>query len=115
MPRECDIAVLYRDRAIACRTQRRIPKASEIVLAIECKHVEALDLDTASEFLGLASDLRVKEGWYFVASSGSEGVARMLANDRKEWHHQVVPGYQNNVNRLMYALQSSFKNFKAKH
>jgi hypothetical protein len=113
--RECDIAVLYRDRAIACRTQRRIPKAAEIVLAIECKHVDDLDLNAASEFLGLTGDLRVKESWFFVASSASEGVARMLANDRKEWHHQVVPGAPNNVNRLMYALQNSFKNFKAKH
>jgi hypothetical protein len=113
--RECDIAVLYRDRAIACRAQRRIPKASEIVMAIECKHIENLDLDAASEFLGLTSDLRVKEAWFFVASGDSDGVARMLANDRKEWHHNVVPGASNNVNRLIYALQNSFKNFKAKH
>jgi hypothetical protein len=113
--RECDIAVLYRDRAIACRAQRRIPKASEIVIAIECKHIENLDLDAASEFLGLTSDLRVKEAWFFVASGNSDGVARMLANDRKEWHHNVVPGSSNNVNRLIYSLQNSFKNFKAKH
>jgi hypothetical protein len=115
VPRECDIAVLYRDKAIACRTQRRIPKASEIVLAIECKHVESLDLDAASEFLGLASDLRVKEEWFFVSSSSSEGVATMLANDRKQWHHNVLPGEPNNVNRLMYTLQSVFSNFNAKH
>ncbi len=113
--RECDIAVLYRDRAIACRSQRRIPKAADIVIAIECKHVETLDLEAASEFLGLASDLRVKESWFFVASSGSDSVARMLANDRKEWHQEVVPNEPNNVNRLMYALQTSFKNFKARH
>ena len=113
--RECDIAVLYRDRAIVCRTQRRIPKASELIIAIECKHIEALDLDAASEFIGLTSDLRVKESWFFVSSGSSEGVARMLANDRKEWHHNVMPGEPNNVNRLMYSLQSSFKNFKAKH
>jgi len=115
VPRECDIAVLYRDKAIACRTQRRVPKASEIVLAIECKHVETLDLDVASEFLGLASDLRVKEEWFFVSSSSSEGVARMLANDRKQWHQNVLPGEPNNVNRLMYSLQSVFRNFNAKH
>jgi hypothetical protein len=115
VPRECDIAVLYRDRAIACRAQRRIPKAAEVVMAIECKHIEDLDLDAASEFLGLTSDLRVKESWFFVASGDSAGVARMLANDRKEWHHQVVPGAPNNVNRLMYALQNGFKNFQAKH
>ncbi|MGG6270891.1 hypothetical protein ACQ4M3_41465 [Leptolyngbya sp. AN03gr2] len=113
--RECDIAVLYRDKAIACRTQKRIPKASEIVLAIECKHVEALDLDVGSEFLGLASDLRVKEEWFFVSSSASDGVAKMLANDRKQWHHNVKPGELNNVNRLMYSLQNVFKNFNAKH
>lgn len=113
--RECDIAVLYRDRAFVCRTQRRAPKAADIVLAIECKHVANLELDAASEFLGLTSDLRVKESWFFVASGNSEGVARMLANDRKEWHHGVTPGATNNVNRLMYALQNSFKNFKAKH
>jgi hypothetical protein len=113
--RECDIAVLYRDKAIACRARRRLPKASEIVLAIECKHVENLTLDAASEFLGLTSDLRVKEEWFFVSSSTSEGVARMLANDRKEWHDSVIPRFPNNVNRLMYALQNTFKNFKAKH
>ena len=113
--RECDISVLYRDRAMACRSQRRIPKATDIVIAIECKHVETLDLEAASEFLGLASDLRVKESWFFVASSASISVARMLANDRKEWHQEVVPNEPNNVNRLMYALQTSFKNFKARH
>jgi hypothetical protein len=113
--RECDIAVLYRDRAISCRSQRRIPKAADIVIAIECKHVETLDLEAASEFIGLASDLRVKESWFFVSSSASESVARMLANDRKEWHQEVVPNKSNNVNRLMYALQTSLKNFKARH
>jgi hypothetical protein len=112
--RECDIAVLYRDKAIACRSQKRLPKASEILLAIECKHVEELSLEAASEFLGLASDLRVKEEWFFVSSSTSEGVARMLANARKAWHHEVVPGKPNNVNRLMYSLQNVFKNFQAK-
>lgn len=113
--RECDIAVLYRDKAIECRAKRRTPKASELVLAIECKHIEELELSAASEFIGLTSDLRVKEAWFFVSSGGSEGVAKMLANDRKEWHHNVVPREANNVNRLMYALQNSFKNFKAKH
>jgi hypothetical protein len=115
VPRECDIAVIYRDKAIACRNQRRIPKASEILLAIECKHVEDLNLDAASEFLGLASDLRVKEEWFFVSSGSSDGVARMLANDRKQWHDGVLPGKTNNVNRLIYSLQNVFKDFNAKH
>ncbi|MBD1856200.1 MULTISPECIES: hypothetical protein [Leptolyngbya] len=82
--RECDVAVLYREKAIACRAQNRIPKASDILLAIECKHIEELDLDIGSEFLGLTSDLRVKEAWFFVSSGASDGVARMLANARKE-------------------------------
>jgi hypothetical protein len=115
VPRECDVAVIYQDKAIACRTQRRIPKASEILLAIECKHVVDLNLDAASEFLGLASDLRVREEWFFVSSGSSDGVARMLANDRKQWHDNVITGQANNVNRLMYSLQNVFKNFNAKH
>lgn len=113
---ECDLSVIHQEEADSCRARNREPRSSKIALAVECKHYTSqLKLDLARSFIGLTSELRVEGDCYFVSNSASESVAKLLAHNRKKWEHNIVPGSANDVNRLMYSFQSTFKDFKARH
>lgn len=112
---DCDICVLYKIEADACRNNRREPRTSRILLAVDCQHYASeLKLEFAQAFLSLASELRVAGECYFVSNSESEVAAKLLASRKRKWECDIVPGKANNVNRLMYGFQTIFKDFKAK-
>jgi hypothetical protein len=113
---ECDVCVLYQEEADICRTTRREPDSDKVLIAVECKHYESeLNLDLARSFIGLASELKVAGDCYFVSNTSSASVAKLLATRRLKWEHNVNPGSRNDINRLRYAFQSNFKDFKARH
>ncbi|KYC40821.1 hypothetical protein WA1_24675 [Scytonema hofmannii PCC 7110] len=113
---ECDVCVLYQEEANRCRVERQEPDCSRIVIAVECKHYESeLNLDLARSFIGLTSELQVEGDCYFVSNTNSTSVAKLLAIRRLKWEQNMTPGSRNNVNRLRYAFQSNFKDFKARY
>ncbi len=113
---ECDVCVLYQEEANSCRLERREPNCSKIPIAVECKHYESeLNLDLARSFIGLTSELQVEGDCYFVSNTSSASVARLLAIRRLKWEQNVTPGSRNDVNRLRYAFQINFKDFKARY
>jgi len=113
---ECNILVLYKKEADLCRLLSREPRHSQVIIAIKSQFYTApLKLEIAGSFIGLASDIRYEGGSYFISNSCSDAVAKLLTNARKKWEHNIVPGATNDVNRLMYSLQTIFKDFKARH
>jgi hypothetical protein len=112
---DCDICVLYKMEAESCRENQREPRASRILIAVDCHHYTTpLKLELAQAFLAFSSELRVAGNCYFVSNSESETVAKLLASRKRKWETGITPEQTNNINRLMYEFQNTFKDFKAK-
>jgi hypothetical protein len=95
---------------------QREPRASRILIAVDCHHYTTpLKLEFAQAFLAFSSELRVAGNCYFVSNSESETVAKLLASRKRQWETGITPEQINNVNRLMYEFQNTFKDFKAKN
>ncbi|WP_449417594.1 hypothetical protein [Phormidium nigroviride] len=113
---ECNLLVLYQKEGDLCRLLNREPRHSQVIIAIKSQYYTSpLKLDIAGSFIGLASDIRYEGGSYFISNSSSDSVAKLLTTARKKWELNIVPGGTNDVNRLMYSLQTIFKDFKARH
>jgi hypothetical protein len=114
---ECDVCVLHQQEADNCRSNRREPRSSKVVIAAECKHYTSdLKLDLARSFIGLSSVLiRLEGDCYFISNTFSDKVAKLLATERKRWALNLIPGSTNNLNKLMYTFQNDFQDFKAKY
>ncbi|OCQ93332.1 hypothetical protein BCD67_03565 [Oscillatoriales cyanobacterium USR001] len=113
---ECNVLVLYKKEADLCRLLSREPRHSQVIVAIKSQfYTSQLKVEIAGSFIGLASDIRYEGGSYFISNSSSYSVAKLLTTARKKWEHNIVPGATNDVNRLMYSLQTIFKDFKARH
>lgn len=66
---ECDVVVLTLEEAETCRRGNVIPRASEVILGIECKlHGTEIPLGEGRGFVGLTADLGKKERFYFVSN-----------------------------------------------
>ncbi len=112
---DCDVCVLYKMEAESCRENQREPRASRILIAIDCHHCATpLKIELAQAFLAFSSELRVAGNCYFVSNSESDAVAKLLASRKRKWESGIIPHQTNNVNRLMYEFQNTFKDFKAK-
>ncbi|MBD1904080.1 hypothetical protein H6F53_00985 [Trichocoleus sp. FACHB-832] len=114
---ECDVCVLYQEEASRCRKKKEQPRSSKVLIVAECKHYSSnLPLYLARSFIGLNSTLtRIQGDCYFVSNSTSKNVIKLLANKPHKWAHYIVPGNTNDLNKLMYAFQLNFQDFKAKY
>lgn len=114
---ECDVCILHRQEATECRADRREPRSSKVVIAVECKYYSSrLKLELAREFLGLSLVLTRLEGdSYFVSNTFENNVAKLLATERKRWGLNIVPSSTNSLNKLMYYFQNNFQDFKVKN
>jgi len=112
----CNLLMLYQKEANICRLLQREPRHSQVVLAVKSQHnTSELKLETASAFIGLASDIRYEGGSYFISNTYSEAVAKLLTIARKKWELNIFPRATNDVHRLMYSFQTIFKDFKARN
>jgi hypothetical protein len=108
---ECDVAVLYRDEAELCRQERVYPRASRVIVAVECKfYTSALQLHLARGFLGLTKDIYPKER-YFVTNAHSDSVKRLIAHHDAEWECGVIPNNKE-AEDLLHSFSRAFRNFK---
>ncbi|WP_066425695.1 hypothetical protein [Anabaena sp. 4-3] len=113
---ECDLCVLLQEEARSCRSISYEPRHTKVIIAIECKHYTSdLQLHLGRSFIGLASDLNVKEDIYFISNRTSDNIEKLLSNHRKKWEHNIIPRQVNEIQRLMYAFQRNFKDFKARY
>lgn len=113
---DCDICVLYKIEADSCRTNQRQPRASRVLMAIDCQYYASeFKLEVAQAFLAFSSELRVAGNCYFISNSSSDYAAKLLASRKRKWESDIFPSALNNVNRLMYDFQTNFKDFKARN
>jgi len=113
---ECDVCVLQKSEADLCRgsSDRLAPRSSKIILNIEAKfYTSSLTLNLGRSFLGLTSDLSSHRS-FFVTNSSSDSIEKLLSHKNKPWDNNIKPGSINELNRLIYTMQNSFKEFKAK-
>lgn len=112
---DCDLLILHEQEAYLCRTKKREPRPSRVILMAESKYYTSiLKLDLARSFLGLVSDLRIRGDCYFITNTTSPAAAKLLTMARKKWEQNITPRATNDVNRLMYSFQTLFKDFKAR-
>lgn len=113
---ELDVAVLERAEAEHCRRNGVSPRSSKVLLGVECKfYASPLQLHLARGFLGLINDVSVKSP-FFVTNTNSPSVEKLLSHRaRHAWEKDISPACTNTeVERLVHAFRSCFKNFKAR-
>lgn len=113
---ELDVAILDRAEAENCRRNSVSPRSSRILIGAECKfYASALQLGLARGFVGLVSDISAKSP-FFVTNTSSTSVERLLSHRvRHGWEKDISPTCKNTeVDRLVHAFRSAFKNFKAR-
>lgn len=112
---ELDVAVLERAEAENCRRNGVSPRSTKVLIGVECKfYASALQLHLARAFVGLVNDLSVKSP-FFVTNTNSVSVEKLLSHRVKHgWEKDISPACRNTeVDRLVSAFRSCFKNFKA--
>lgn len=83
---ELDVCLIKRENAIRCRRERTDPSASAVKFLAECKcYGESLDLSLGREYVGLASEFRLR-GKTLVSNVSSESL------------HALVTGHNGTVN-----------------
>ncbi|MGB9180710.1 MAG: hypothetical protein WCB68_15875 [Pyrinomonadaceae bacterium] len=111
---ECDVAVMEQAEAETCRQRQVPPRSSKVLIAVECKFYSTpLQLYLARAFLGLASDLSVKEA-IFVTNTSSDSIEKLLSGRGQKWEHKLTPSSAKEVLRLKHEFQNAFKTYKAK-
>jgi hypothetical protein len=111
---ECDVAVMEQAEAETCRQRQVPPRSSKVLIAVECKFYSTpLQLYLARAFLGLASDLSVKEA-IFVTNTSSDSIEKLLSGRGQRWEHKLTPSSAKEVLRLKHEFQNAFKTYKAK-
>lgn len=120
---ECDVALLYRTEAEACRAYHRstsriaLPRSSKLLLAVECKYYDSdLTLALARSFVGLNKDLTAKD-IYFVTndSRSSTSLSALIIKHGGvgSWQSGIYPNPVNasDVERLRGLFKEIFNRY----
>ncbi|MQX38595.1 hypothetical protein [Roseospira navarrensis] len=114
IPHECDIAVIDRDEAIACRQAEVHPRARKLLMSVECKLFSSnLGVSVGRGFLGLTRDI-ISENRFFVSNSTSERVKKLIAYHKASWECPVVPSATDKVQNLRSQFSTCFRDYVAK-
>lgn len=113
---ECDVAVLHKSEADLCRSRHVLPRASKVVLAVECKYYmnSTPGLALGRAFLGLRDEIQ-KDNRFFVATSHSASVDKLLSKHTRDYDLQLSPVTPHNVDVMRGTFEQVFGNFKARH
>ena len=111
---ECDVVVIDQSEAETCRRERVQPRATKLLISVECKFYSAqLKLDLARSFLGLVKEFSGKD-LFFVSNTNSENVEKVFSKHKAKWDHRIIPTSTNEVIRIKNQFQTVFKDYKAK-
>lgn len=110
---ECDICVIKESAANSCRTHKKQPHHTDLVLAIESKYyTQSIRVALSREFIGLGRDLTIPYKHNIVTVNPlivPDGVS--LLNRHNINHHQrLVPELTRNRTPEINALIDRFKN-----
>lgn len=109
---ECDVAVVDRAEAQACRANQVSPRSVKVLMAAECKfYTSTPDLGLGRGFLGLNSDL--SKECFFVMNISSRSIERLLSQRLKHrCREQVVPANAGAVSLLFHSFRSTFHEYR---
>jgi hypothetical protein len=111
---EADVVVLNQAFARTCQTDHLDPPERAAVLLLECKHyVRDPGVRLGREFLGLSAEFG-KDDCIFVTNQKAERLQKLFEAHKREWGHQVLPGNNHDVDRLVGFAQRAFVRYKAK-
>ena len=111
---EADVAVLSRAVARTCRADHTDPPHNEAVLFLECKYYAAdPGVGLGREFLGLSAECG-REQCVFVTNQRAPRLQKLFEEHGREWGHQILPGQNNDVDRLVGFAQRAFTRYKAR-
>lgn len=109
---EADVAVLSRAVARTCRADRIDPPQNKAVLLFECKYYAGdPGVGLGREFLGTECG---KDECVFVTNQRASRLQKLFEAHKREWGHQVLPGNNHDVDRLVGFAQRAFARYKAK-
>lgn len=107
---ECDVAVIYKDEADFCRQGQFHPRASQVLIALECKfYASSIDLHLGRSFLGLTKEIHTRHR-YFVTNSSSPAVRKLIMHHKGEWEFDVIPGGRRSYG-LLESLSRVFRDY----
>jgi len=114
LPHECDVAVITRDEAVACRTAGDAhPRCAKTILAVECKYLTSNPgIDLAREFIGLTADVW-NENRFFVCNLSQSAVQKFLTHHKRKWSHDTIPSNLTVVSELRSLFQRVFREYMA--
>ena len=89
---ECDVLILRRDEAVACRLNRVDPRHYRAELCVECKfYAISLDLGLLRGFVGLSADLAGPVST-LASNVSSVSVSRLFKSHKRKWEDDLTPG-----------------------
>jgi|GEM_PF-1294830 len=114
---ECDVSLIRKAEAEACRVGKCHPQDQAVLLAIECKMYQKarIGVGLGRGFLGLGMDLRVSECWFVnnvAAKAKGSGIRKLMAAHKKMafWallpkSTEVVDQFKDCVRRVLLAVK----------
>lgn len=110
---ECDVAVLDAEEAEIFRDRGVHPKASKLILGVECKfHGPPVPLDEARSFLGLTTEIATSNR-FIVSNASPDRIKRVLVRHKRQWKMPVVPSDARRVAALQAAFEDVFRDYAA--
>ena len=111
---EFDVCVIQRSEGEYSRSNQFHPRSSKMLIGIECKfYSSGLSLGLGRQFIGLGADVTAKTT-YFATNQSSVSVEKLLSARGSNWSNLLKPGSTINVERMINAFQTAFKDFKAR-
>jgi hypothetical protein len=110
---ECDVVVVDRAEAQACRVSQASPRSARVLIATECKFYAATpSLGLGRGFLGLISDITAKD-CFFVMNRKAPSIERLLARRRRHTcRESIIPANTDDVDLLMNSFRSAFREYR---
>jgi hypothetical protein len=110
---ECDVALLDAEEAEVWRDRGVHPKASKLILGVECKfHGPPVPLDEARSFLGLTTEIATVNR-FMVSNASPERIQKVLVRHRRLWRMPVVPSDSRRVSALQASFEDVFRDYAA--
>jgi hypothetical protein len=107
-----DVAVLDKEEARLCRSNRVHPRASKVLIGAECRYTSAIQLYLGRRFLGFASDIHRKE-CCSVTDWLSPSLTKLIARHQSEWKCGVLPKPAD-ADALLHSFARAFRNYKVR-
>ncbi len=105
---ECDVLIIDRKTAEACRERRRDPRHSRASLAIECKfYSSSLPLGQLRGFLGLSLDLGAAKTMLVTNVEANISMARYLRTHKRWSTDRLIPPSHNVARTFSQWVSSS--------